>query len=126
MSLADRIFGGIPGPLISQWGISATYLKQSSNQEYDPETGTVSGYQQEIPIKIIPARLRPEEVQGHYQSTDVKILIAASSLGEYYPQITDSIRYMQDGRQRTAKIIGPSESYRGDNPILHVVIGRLS
>lgn len=125
MSLVDQVFGGIPGPLISQWGISATYIKQSSNQQYDPATGTVLGQNQQISVKIVPTQLRPEEVQGHYQSTDVKILIAASSLNNYYPQTTDSIRYMQDGRQRTAKIIGMMP-YRGDNAILHVVVGRLS
>lgn len=124
MSLVDQVFGGIPGPLINQWGISATYLKASQNQQYDPETGTVLGCVQEIPVKIVPAQLRPEEVQGLYQITDVKILIAASSLGDYYPQTTDSIKYMQNGAQRTAKIIGMM-SYRGDSPILHVVVARL-
>ena len=125
MSLVDQVFGGIPGPLIQQWGLSATYIKTSPNKEYDPMTGTVMGCDQEIPIKIVPTQLRPEEVQGLYQMTDVKILISASSLGSYYPQTTDSIRYLQDGAQRTAKIIGMM-SYRGDNPILHVVVARLS
>lgn len=125
MSLVDQVFGGIPGPLIAQWGISATYIKASQDQQYDPETGTVLGCSREISVKIVPTQLRPEEIQGFYQMTDVKILIAASSLGAYYPQTTDSIRYMQNGVQRTAKIIGMM-SYRGDNPILHVVVGRLS
>lgn len=125
MSLVDQVFGGIPGPLIAQWGISATYIKQSQNQQYDPQTGTVMGCDQEIAVKIVPTQLRPEEVQGLYQMTDVKILIAASSLGDYYPQTTDSIRYMQNGAQRTAKIIGMM-SYRGDFSILHVVVARLS
>lgn len=124
MSLVDKVFGGIPGPLIAQWGISATYIKQSPNQQYDPQTGTVLGANQEIPVKIVPTQLRPEEVQGLYQITDVKILIAASSLGDYYPQTTDSIRYLQNGVQRTAKIIGMM-SYRGDFSILHVVVARL-
>lgn len=125
MSLVDQVFGGIPGPLISQWGLSAVYLKASENQQYDPQTGTVLGCTEEIPIKIVPTQLRPEEVQGLYQMTDVKILISASSLGSYYPQTTDSVRYLQNGVERTAKIIGMM-SYRGDNPILHVVVGRLS
>jgi|688.fasta_scaffold12761_8 hypothetical protein len=125
MSLADRVFGKIPGPLIAQWGISGTYIKSSQNQQYDPYTGTVMGCDSEVPIKLLPTQLRPEEVQGLYQMTDVKILISASSLGEYYPRTTDSVRYLQDGAQRTAKIVGIM-SYRGDNPILHVVVGRLS
>lgn len=125
MSLVDQVFGGIPGPLISQWGVSATYLKASQNQQYDPATGTVMGCVEEIAVKILPTQLRPEEVQGLYQMTDIKVLIAASFLGDYYPQTTDSIRYMQNGVQRIAKIIGMM-SYRGDFSILHVVVARLS
>lgn len=125
MSLVDQVFGGIPGPLIAQWGISATYIKSSQNQQYDPTTGTVSGCEEEISMKIVPTQLRPEEVQGQFQLTDVKILISASSLGDYYPRVTDSIKYFQDGRERTAKVIGMM-SYRGDSPILHVVVARLS
>jgi len=52
-------------------------------------------------------------------------LIAASSLSGYFPQTTDSVRYTQNGAQRTAKIIG-IESYRGDNAIMHSVVARLS
>lgn len=125
MSRADRVFGRIPGPLIRRWGISATYIKQSTNQQYDPETGTVLGANEEIPVKIVPAQLRPEEIQGLYQVTDVKLLIDPGPLNGYYPQTTDFVKYNQNGRERTAKIIGMM-SYRGDNPILHVVIARLS
>jgi len=125
MSLVDDIFSSIPAPLISQFGVSATYIKASQSQTYNPETGTVSGYATEIPIKISLSSLKPEEVQGLYQQTDVKILIAASSLSGYFPQTTDSVRYTQNGAQRTAKIIG-IESYRGDNAIMHSVVARLS
>jgi hypothetical protein len=69
--------------------------------------------------------LKPEEMQGLYQQTDVKIIISADSLSGYYPQTTDSIRYTQNGVTRTAKIIG-MESYRGDNAIMHSVVARLS
>ena len=125
MSLVDDIFASIPAPLINQFGIDATYIKASRNQTYNPETGTVSGYATEIPIKISLSSLKPEEVQGLYQQTDVKILIAANSLSGYFPQTTDSVRYTQNGVQRTAKIIG-IESYRGDNAIMHSVVARLS
>lgn len=124
MSLVDRVFGSIPGPLIKKWGSPAVYIKQSQNQQYDPISGTTTGCNAEVSIRLVPTQLRPEEVQGHYQITDVKLLIAASSLGSYYPQTTDSVRYTQDGVQRVAKIIGIM-SYRGDMPILHVVVGRL-
>lgn len=132
MSLVDDIFSSIPAPLITQFGVDVTYIKASENQSYDPNTGTISGSSVEIPIKAVIAELKPEELQGAYQQTDVKFIIAASSLGDYYPQMTDSIRYLQAGKTRTAKIIGQGStdrgnfSYRGDNPILHVVFARLS
>jgi hypothetical protein len=132
MSLVDDIFASIPAPLIDQFGIDATYIKASQNQTYNPETGTVSGYSVEIAVRIVISSLKPREVQGDIQHTDVRILIAASSLSGYYPQITDSIRYTQNGVQRTARIIAfpnidyGTVSYRGDNAIMHSVVARLS
>jgi hypothetical protein len=125
MALVDNIFSSIPGPLISQFGISAVYIKTSAHQAYDPESGTVLGISTEIPVKIVVSALKPEEMQGLYQQTDVKIIISADSLSGYYPQTTDSIRYTQNGVARTAKIVG-MESYRGDNAIMHSVVARLS
>lgn len=125
MALTDSIFSSIPGPLISQFGINATYVKASQNQTYNPNTGTVSGSSTEIPIKIVITELKPEEMQGLYQQTDVKILISADSLPNYFPQTTDLIKYSQGGVTRTAKIIGMF-SYRGDNAIMHSVVARLS
>lgn len=124
MALTDSIFSPIPGPLISQFGINAVYIKKSQNQTYNPNTGKVSGYSSELPVKILITKLKPEEADG-MQTSMVKILIAASSLGEYYPQITDSVRYMQNGKTRTAEINKISD-YRGDSPIMHSVIARLS
>jgi len=134
MALTDGIFSSIPGPLISQFGINATYVKTSQNETYNPNTGTVSGSSVEVPVKIVIADLKPEEMNGSifqqnspnlYQQSTVKILIAASSLGSYYPRVTDSIKYSQDGKTRTAKIVAIN-SYRGDSPIMHSVIARLS
>jgi hypothetical protein len=125
MSLVDDIFSSIPSPLIDQFGIDATYIKANSNPTYNPTTGTVLGSTTEIPIKIVISELKPEELQGLYQQTDIKIIFAANALSGYYPQTTDSIRYLQNGVNRTAKIIW-MYSYRGDNPILHSVVARLS
>lgn len=124
MALTDSIFSSIPGPLISQFGINATYIKKSQNETYNPNTGKISGFSSEIAVKIIITKLKPEEM-GAMQQSMVKILISASSLGSYYPQITDSIKYLQDGKTRTADIVSIS-SYRGDSPIMHSVIARLS
>jgi hypothetical protein len=134
MSLVDQIFSSIPGPLISQFGISATYVK-SQEQEYDPLTGTFRGpidyatgqpilLNEEIEIKIVPTELNPSEARGNYQEGDGVFLIAASSLGTYYPRITDLIKYFQDGIERTARIVD-IVSYRGDAAIMHKVILRV-
>lgn len=135
MSLVDDIFGSIPGPLIDQWGIDGVYVKHVDEQEYNPATGTydnpidrLSGrpkvLKSRINIKLLPATITAEEVQGEVQITDIKILIAATSLGGYYPRVKDWIEYTQDGECRTAKIIVPN-SYRGDYPVFHTVIARL-
>lgn len=124
MALVDGIFSSIPGPLISQFGINATYVKKSENETYNPNTGVVSGGSTEIAVKIIITQLTPEQRDSMQQSM-VKILIAASSLGSYYPRITDSIKYLQDGRTRAAEITY-IDDYRGDSPIMHIVTARLS
>lgn len=124
MALTDSIFSSIPGPLISQFGINATYVKASQNQTYNPVTGTVLGVATEVAIKIVIADLKPEEVSDAQQAM-VKIIFAATSLGSYYPRVSDSVKYSQDGRTRVAEIVSIS-NYRGDNPIMHSVVARLS
>lgn len=124
MSLVDDIFGSIPGPLIDQWGISVVYIKASENQSYDPESGIVMGVNSEIPAKAIISEITPEEAEGFYQEGMVKFLMAASYLGSYYPRITDSIRYMQGGVSRTAKIVKPMP-YRGDGPIMYSIFAKV-
>lgn len=124
MALTDSIFSSIPGPLISQFGINATYVKASQNQTYNPVTGTVLGVATEVAIKIVITDLKPEEVSDAQQAM-VKIIFAATSLGSYYPRVSDSVKYSQDGRTRVAEIVSIS-NYRGDNPIMHSVVARLS
>lgn len=136
MSLVDDVFGSLPAPLIDQWGIPGVYVKQPLEPEYDPDTGTFEVRtnpitNQEIPadtrmhLNILPLQLQPEEVQGEVQLTDIKILIAADKLGDYYPKTADWIEYQQAGVNRTAKIIKPT-TYRGTNPVFHSVIARLT
>ena len=119
MSLVDDIFNSIPAPLINQFGVNATYIKLSQNQTYNPETGVVSGYSQEISIKAFIYGPGNSDVGG------VKFALSAQELGNYYPQKGDSIRYQQGDTQRTAIITGVDSS-RGDAPIMHVVVARLS
>jgi hypothetical protein len=128
MSLVDDVFGSIPGPLIDQWGIDGVYVKKVENAAYDPVMGTFATpeiAETETPIRLVPLRIRPEEVAGEIQITDLKILISGDSLGDYYPKTADWIRYTQAGVQRTAKIIQPL-TQRGTAPVFHSVIARLA
>jgi len=128
MSLVDDVFGSIPGPLIDQWGIDGVYVKKVENAAYDPTMGTFATPETaatEVAIKMIPLRIKPEEVKGEIQVTDLKILISGDALGDYYPKTADWIKYDQAGIQRTAKIIQPL-THRGSAPVLHSVIARLA
>lgn len=128
MSLIDDVFGSIPGPLIDQWGIAGTYIKHADNPTYDPQTGTLATGQNttsNISVRIAILRLRPEEVNGEVQVTDVKILLSGDSLGNYFPKVKDWITYEQSGITRTAKIVHTITS-RGSSPILHSIIARLT
>lgn len=125
MSLVDDVFGSLPGPLIDQWGIDIVYLKASQHQSYDPESGTVLGVVTEIPAKALITKLSPEEKEGFYQQRMIKFILPAVYLGGYYPQSTDSIRYAEAGVSRTAKIVD-QEQYRGDSPIMHILIAKVS
>ena len=125
MSLVDDVFGSLPGPLIDQWGIDIVYIKTSKNQSYDPETGIVLGISTEIPAKALPTKLTAKEREGFYQQRMVKFIIPAVYLGAYYPQSTDSIRYTEAGVSRIAKIVD-QDQYRGDSPIMHIVLAKVS
>jgi hypothetical protein len=128
MSLVDDVFGSIPGPLIDQWGIDGVYVKKVQNAPYDPETGTFATPEAaatEVPIRLVLLRIKPEEVQGEVQITDLKILISGDALGDYYPKVSDYIKYSQAGVQRTAKVIMPL-THRGSASVLHSIIARLA
>ena len=128
MSLVDDIFGDLPGPLIEEWGIPGVYVKKPLEPDYDPDLGTFAATtapDARVNVSIVPLQIQPEEVKGEVQLTDVKILIAAEKLGDYYPKVADWIEYSQAGVTRVAKIIAPT-SYRGTGPILHAIFARLT
>jgi hypothetical protein len=123
MSRVDTTFAGIPAPLLRDWGIDATYIQVGDCDIYDPETGTVLSTEESIPVRVLITQIKPEEFESSYQSTDVKMLLGNSELGDYVPSIRDTIQYQQDGTTRTGRIIN-IKTYRGDNPIFHTLIVR--
>ena len=123
MGLIDDVFAPIPTSVLADWGQTITYIKTATPRTYNPTTGAVTGSDTNVTLKAAITRLNPREYEGLYQTTDLKVIIGTSELGMYYPTEADRIQYTQDGVTREAKIIAIT-SYRGDNPVMHVLIAR--
>ena len=57
------------------------------------------------------------------ETTDLKVVIGANELGDYYPTEADRIQYPQAGSTKEGKIIN-IQTARGDKPIFHTLIVR--
>jgi hypothetical protein len=123
MGRIDDTFGPVPDQILADWGQDITYIKTATPRTYNPTTGAVTGADTQVTVKGIISRLTPRESEGLYQTTDVKILIGTSELGDYYPTEADRVQYPQAGATREAKIINVL-TYRGDNPVYHTLIVR--
>ena len=123
MSKIDDVFSEVPTKILADWGQTITYIKTTTPRTYDPATGAVTGADSTVTLRGIISRVTPREAEGLYQTTDVKILIGNSELGDYYPTEADRVQYQQAGTTREAKIIDIL-TYRGDNPVYHTLIVR--
>ena len=123
MSKIDDVFSEVPTKILADWGQTITYIKTTTPRTYDPATGAVTGADSTVTLRGIISRVTPREAEGLYQTTDVKILIGTSELGDYYPTEADRVQYQQAGATREAKIISIL-TYRGDNPVYHTLIAR--
>jgi len=123
MGRIETTFGPVPDQILADWGQDITYIKTATPRTYNPTTGAVTGADTQVTVKGIISRLTPRESEGLYQTTDVKILIGTSELGDYYPTEADRVQYPQAGATREAKIINVL-TYRGDNPVYHTLIVR--
>jgi hypothetical protein len=123
MGLIDDTFAPIPTSILADWGQDITFIKSTTPRTYDPTSGNVFGPDISVTVKAVITRLTPRESEGLYQTTDIKVIIGTSELGAYYPTEADRIQYTQAGVTREAKIISIT-SYRGDNPVMHVLIAR--
>jgi len=123
MSKIDDVFSEVPTKILADWGQTITYIKTATPRTYDPTSGDVFGADSTVTLRGIISRVTPREAEGLYQTTDVKILIGTSELGDYYPTEADRVQYQQAGATREAKIIDIL-TYRGDNPVYHTLIVR--
>jgi len=123
MSKIDDVFGSIPGPLVTKWGQSMTFVRVSGTGTYNQTTGVVSPNETNIPVKAIITQVSPTEVDGVLQISDAKILIDAAQLGTTYIKTSDKFIYKAEGKDVTASVIRVSTA-RGDNPIFYTCFAR--
>jgi hypothetical protein len=122
MGLIDTTFGSIPASILGDWGQNLTYIKAGTDT-YNTTTGTVTSTDTNIPVRALISNATPEEFEGFYQTNDIKIIIGAAELGNYYPGVRDRIQYTESSVTKVGRIIS-IKTYRGDSPILHTLLVR--
>ena len=123
MAKIDDVFGNVPASILSTWGQTLTFVKTTTPRTYNPTTGAVTGADTNVSVKGVITEINSSEDEGLYQTTDLKIVIGANELGDYYPTEADRIQYPQAGATKEGKIIN-IQTARGDNPIFHTLIVR--
>ena len=123
MSLVDTTFASLPAGLLAQWGQDVTYLKASTSPTYNTTTGVVGGDDTSLTVRALIFEAKPEEFEGFYQTSDLKVIIGNAELEKYVPSIRDRIQYTQNSVTRTGRIIS-CKTVRGENPILHTILLR--
>lgn len=122
MSLVDSIFSPIAPLLIKQFGSDLTFIRRSEGT-YNETTGVISSPEQRFTIKAVFDSLKPEELGGIYQATDVRVFIEPTSIGGGVATTEDRVEYRRAGQTVQAKVIQVTE-YRGDNPIVFDAVVR--
>ena len=123
MAKIDDVFGKVPASILSTWGQTLTFVKTTTPRTYNPTTGTVTGADTNVSVKGVITQINSSEDEGLYQTTDLKVVIGANELGDYYPTEADRIQYPQAGSTKEGKIIN-IQTARGDKPIFHTLIVR--
>ena len=123
MAKIDDVFGSLPASILNTWGQTLTFVKSTTPKTYNPTTGGVTGADTDVSVKGVILEINSNENKGLYQTTDLKIVIGASELGDYYPTEADRVQYPQAGATREAKIIN-IKTARGDKPVFHTLIVR--
>jgi len=123
MAKIDDVFGKVPASVLSTWGQTLTFVKTTTPRTYNPTTGAVTGADTNVSVKGVITQINSSEDEGLYQTTDLKVVIGANELGDYYPTEADRIQYPQAGSTKEGKIIN-IQTARGDKPIFHTLIVR--
>jgi hypothetical protein len=123
MAKIDDVFGNVPASVLNTWGQTLTFVKTTTPRTYNPTTGAVTGADTNVSVKGVITQINSSEDDGLYQTTDLKVVIGANELGDYYPTEADRIQYPQAGSTKEGKIIN-IQTARGDKPIFHTLIVR--
>ena len=123
MAKIDDVFGNVPASVLNTWGQTLTFVKTTTPRTYNPTTGAVTGSDTNVSVKGVILDINSSEDEGLYQTTDLKIVIGACELGDYYPTEADRVQYAQAGATKEGKIIN-IQTARGDKPIFHTLIVR--
>ena len=123
MAKIDDVFGKVPASILSTWGQTLTFVKTTTPRTYNPTTGAVTGADTNVSVKGVITQINSSEDDGLYQTTDLKVVIGANELGDYYPTEADRVQYPQAGVTREGKILN-IKTARGDKPIFHTLIVR--
>jgi len=123
MAKIDDVFGNVPASILNNWGQTLTFVKTTTPRTYNPTTGAVTGADTNVSVKGVITQINSSEDDGLYQTTDLKVVIGANELGDYYPTEADRIQYPQAGATKEGKIIN-IQTARGDKPIFHTLIVR--
>jgi hypothetical protein len=122
MSRVDTTFASIPAGLLNDWGQTLTYIKAGTDT-YNTTTGAVTSTETSIQLKALITQANPEEFEGVYQTNDLKVIIGNVELAGYYPSVRDLIQYTENSVTKAGRIINV-KTYRGDSPVLHVLLVR--
>ena len=123
MAKIDDVFGNVPASVLNTWGQTLTFVKTTTPRTYNPTTGAVTGSDTNVSVKGVILNISSSEDEGLYQTTDLKVVIGANELGDYYPTEADRLQYPQAGSTKEGKIIN-IQTARGDKPIFLTLIVR--
>ena len=123
MSKTDEIFGPIPGPLVQEWGSTCQFIRVEGPGTYDPATGVVANTETIYNVKAVFLEVTPEEYEGVFQQSDIKLIIDPGQIGGGYISTSDRFVIPFPSGDVNCKVIDVV-SYRGDAPISFEVIVR--
>ena len=123
MSLADTTFGPLAGPLVQEWGSTCQFVRVSDPGTYDPATGLVANTETVYNVKAVFLEVTPEEYEGVFQQSDIKLIIDPGQIGGGYITTSDRFVVPFPSGDVNCKVIDVV-TYRGDNPISFEVVVR--